>query len=230
MRLSYNVKMVLLGSSLLLPVFYILFILIDGRQYFLELPWYLNVGIYLGILIVYAIIFIGVKPWMKGSVGEAWVRGELKKLPKKEYLHIADFHKNRKGNADFVVIGPTGIYTIEVKNTKKGLITSHNDNLCINGSLFEGKDPLKQSYAEAMEIQNYLRDSLNIYSPVTPVLVFANPKVKMTFGREKQRGVFVIGINWVNKIILEENRDEKLTPEVCNKIKENMNKYGSDIV
>lgn len=229
MRPSSNLKMVLLSFLLLLLVLYILVILIISRSFFSSLGWYVNFSIILLLAITVAFAIRWAMPWKKSAEGEEEVYKELIRLPP-EYLFIADFHKNRKGNVDFVVIGPTGIYAIESKNTKNGTITLENDSIYINGSLFKDIDPLKQAYEESIQIQDYLKESLALALPVTPLLVFANPSVETTFCQEKKHGVFVVGINCLTDVITNAHRDENFTPELCKKIKEDMNKYASDIV
>jgi len=229
MRLSSNLRMVLLTFLFLLSVLFVLIILIINRPYFSTFPWYINFGIILSLSLITAIAIKWIMPWKKSAEGEEEVYKELVRLPG-EFLFFSDFHKNRKGNVDFVVIGPTGIYAIESKNTKKGVITLDNDNIYINGSLFKDIDPLKQAYDESIQIQEYLKESLSLSLPVTPVLVFANPGIEMTFCKEKKHGVFVVGISCLNDIIQKEHHDANYTRELCKKIKEDMDKYCSDIV
>lgn len=229
MRLSSNLKMVLLTLVIILLVLFILIIIIISRPSFSILPWYINFGFIISLALIVAVSIKWVIPWKKSAEGEEEVYKELIRLPE-EYLFLSDFHKNRKGNVDFVVVGPSGIYAIESKNTKKGKITLDNDNIYINGSLFKDIDPLKQAHEEAMEIQKHLKESLALSLPVTPVLVFANPAVETTFCKEKKLGVFVVAISCLNDVIQKEHRGEKFTPELCKKIKEDLNKHCSDIV
>lgn len=229
MRPSSNLKMVLLTSLIIFLVLCILIILIIGKSAFSTLPLYINFSIVILLVLIVAIAIKSAIPWKKSAEGEEEVYKELIRLPE-EYLFLSDFHKNKKENVDFVVIGPTGIYAIESKNTIKGPVTLENDNIYINGSIFNDIDPLKQAYDESVQIQEYLKESHGLSLPVTPVLVFANPAVEMSFCKEKKHGVFVLGINCLNDVIRNGQRDEKFTPEFCQKIKDDMNKHCSDIV
>jgi hypothetical protein len=228
MRISYGLKWVLRCFLLIFLCVYVSFILsspeLKSMNSFLKLGLYAVIGI-----IFFWTIKIFYPSWEKGALGERWVHLELQRLPK-EYLHVNDFYNSKRGNVDFVVVGPTGMFAIEVKNPQKGLLTMQHEKLCINGSLFAGKDPLAQAYAESLAIQTYLREKENLFLPVTPILVFANPKVKMTFGKHKQRGVYVIGINWLNDIIRGSIVDSRLTPDLCHNIQKSLKKYCSDIV
>jgi hypothetical protein len=76
------------------------------------------------------------------------------------------------GNFDFVVIGPTGIFSIEVKKWN-GVVTWNGDCICLNGK--QVKDPLKQARRQAMEIHLILKRVLGKEIYVHPVLVFAAP-------------------------------------------------------
>lgn len=229
MRVSSNLKMVLLSLLIILIVLYVLIILIIGRSSFSLFPWYINFGFTIFLAFIFAFAIKLVIPWKKSAEGEEEVYKQLIRLPG-DYFFLADFHKNKKENVDFVVIGPTGIYAIESKNTIKGPVTLENDNIYINGSIYNDIDPLKQAYDEAIQIREYLKESHALSLPVTPVLVFANPKVEMIFCKEKKHGVFVVGISCLNDVIQKERRDERFTPELCKKIKEDMNKHCSDIV
>jgi hypothetical protein len=59
--------------------------------------------------------------WSRGARGEKIVAKKLEKLPKK-YTTISDVEiPNMGGDIDHVVVGPTGIYVIETKNTQTSL-------------------------------------------------------------------------------------------------------------
>lgn len=229
MRLSSNLKMVLLTVLIILLVLYILIVLIISRPSFSILPWYINFSFILSLAVIVGLAVKSIIPWKKSAEGEEEIYKELIRLPD-DFIFLSDFHKNKKGNVDFVVIGPTGIFAIESKNTKKGKITLENDNIYINGSLFKDIDPLKQAYEEAMEIQKHLKESLALSLPVTPVLVFANRSVEATFCKEKKNGVFIMEISCLTGFLTDGHRDANFTPELCKKIKEDMNRHCSDIV
>lgn len=227
-RLSYNLKWIAFILLNILIIWWISFVLAQPELQGINIYIRISITIILITFFIWIIKFFA-PSWEKGASGEHWVSQEINKLPK-EYLSINDFHKGKKGNVDFIVIGPTGIYTLEVKNTNKGLLEMKNDHLYINGSKFEGKDYLNQAYAEAKSIQEHIHRELNLSLPVIPVLVFANSRVKMHFGMHPHKGVYIIGINWVTKLIQEGQLDERFTPELNLKIKANLNKYGCDII
>lgn len=221
--------MVVLTFLIIALVLYMLALIIIGKTSFSALPWYINFSIIISLALIVGLAVKWIMPWRQSAEAEEEVYKDLIRLPK-EYFFLSDFHKDKKRNVDFIVIGPTGIFAIEAKNTPKGLITLDKDHLCINGSCFKTIDPFKQTYDEGEQIREYLKESLALSLPVTPVLVFTNPGVELAFGKEKQNGVFIIGINYLYNLIREQKREENLTPELCKKIKDDMNKYCSDIV
>ncbi len=176
-------------------------------------------------------IFVGVLlkklwPYIKGDNGELDVARTLKKLPK-NYYHLRDFLEGQKGNTDAIVVGPTGVWTIEVKNYKRGTITFKNDILYNDDTPLE--KALSQPYAEAKGMEDHVKNSLGISLQVNPVLVFTNPKTRIHFGLGKQRGVYVIGKKWLLELIQNQNLGHPLTPEQCILIKEEVKKYTSAI-
>lgn len=70
-----------------------------------------------------------------GYKGEVSVAKVLEELPK-DFKVIHDVNVDDKFNIDHLVIGPTGIFTIETKN-HIGRVTNNGDTLLINNKLFE---------------------------------------------------------------------------------------------
>lgn len=182
-------------------------------------------AIYLILMLLFALTVRELKTFTKGAEGEQKVYRILGKLPT-GYYRFWDFSNGQKGNIDMVVVGPTGIWTIEVKNYRGGEITLKNDLLCRNGFPFE-KDFLKQAYAESKYLSDYIHKSLGLMLPVTPILVFANKFTKLRFGMRPINGVYVIGTSWLLNLIQE--RQISLTPEQCIKVKDEIKKYISII-
>lgn len=132
----------------------------------------------------------------RGEVGESRAYFALADLPN-EYSVFQDVSIGENiGNIDFVVVGPTGVFAVEVKNIS-GLITATNaeDNLLKNDIPLE-KNPLNQTYANAKNVSEALE------MLVVPVLVFTG-HVDIKFGFKKIKGVHVVGLEWLTKLILE---------------------------
>jgi len=93
-----------------------------------------------------------VNNFLDGDDGEYDVEKVLKNLPD-EFQVIPDVKKTRGDNIDFVVVGPTGVFAIEVKHFRHYLRVWK-------------RDPIKQVRGNAA----YLGDLLNVW--VNSVLVF----------------------------------------------------------
>lgn len=226
MRFSYNFKNIFLGTLLIVSICLVLSLLLlkDIRTSYLATHFPL---VYVGLFVLFLVI--GWYTWRmisnfeKGDDGEMKVHRLLANLPS-NYYSLHDVTLSNKGNIDEVVIAPAGIWTIEVKNCKDGEISFRNNLLCINGSPLEGKD-LKQAYAEAEVFQDFIREFLGLYTPVSPVLVFANPKNTMQFGFHGINGVQVIGFKLLIELLQEPNMPNRLTPEQCVAVRDEIKKY-----
>lgn len=145
-----------------------------------------------------------------GYKGEKEVGKILDSLPD-NFKVIHDIFVD-KWNIDHLVIGPTGIYTIETKN-HRGVITIDGDTLNINGKLFE-KNIINQALSEAFYIKEKIEKSLGIKMFIKPVIVFANPKTYVKANEVK--GVKILSIRMLkdylmkNKIVLNLNYIEKI--------------------
>ena len=86
------------------------------------------------IIIILSILMEFLYPKFRGYMGEFWVKLELKKLSKKEYIILNDImlrDRNGTHQIDHLVISKYGIFVIEMKNYY-GLITGneYKDNWC----------------------------------------------------------------------------------------------------
>ncbi len=100
------------------------------------------------IVIAYPILKIFQISFIKFDVGfnaERLIKNQLKKLPK-EYAVFRNLHLPGTGDIDFVVVGPTGIFAVEVKSQRHYIAE---------------KLPqfIKQTKFEATELKNYLKVS-----------------------------------------------------------------------
>jgi hypothetical protein len=161
----------------------------------------------------------------KGTDGEDAARRELEKLPP-GFSHLNDFNYDNRKSVDIVVIGNTGIFTLEVKNYRAREITCQNDYLFGDGKPFE-KNIINQAYAEKKNLEAYLLTLGMNNIPVYPVVVFANRYTKIRLGSRPIKGVHVIGIAWLQKVIL--GQQHVLTPEQCTIIYAELKKQSSII-
>lgn len=221
-KVSFNIQMIL-GSLLLL-------ILIGFAFYLIGLVYpsikgnslisLLIVLVELGLVGIGILVFKMYLNFIKGDMGESDVNYILDKLEieNKEYSHLHDVMiRENKGNIDSVVIGPTGVWSIEVKNQTERVII-HDKYL--------DKD-INQAYAESKELEKFL-SAKGFNSPVTPVLVFANKRTRMNFGMRPINGVYVIGKKWLPELLIKHSNGY-LSPEQCLQIKGFFNPYASKI-
>lgn len=106
--------------------------------------------------------------WGKGSEAESVISKSLNELPH-DFKVIEDFDTGR-GNIDFIVIGPTGIFTIEVK-ASSGRISYYGGQLRINNRIPE-KNYLTQIEAERFWLFGKLKGHFDKSFPVIGLLEF----------------------------------------------------------
>ncbi len=135
----------------------------------------------------------------RGGKGENVILSVLKELSS-DYNVVQDLNISNHGNIDFVVLGPSGIFAVEVKS-HYGDIGFDGQSLTNNGKKFE-KDFLKQAKREAVELNKYLKEVLNKDFFVQPMVVFSS-KVAIHFGTKLLNGVYVVQKDWLNKLIME---------------------------
>lgn len=227
MRVSYTAKQTLIAGGLVIGLALLNLeialanSLSPGAIILLQIP----------VNIICFFLFLLYLRMIKGKNGEIAVQDELsQKLPRGEYSVLNNFTYGTKGDTDLVVIGPNGVWTIEVKNLKAGDIQYYNDHLCLNGHPINAqRDPLKQAYAEAKGLERYLGQATGTAIPVHAVLVFANRKTTLHFGKKLIRGVHVVGLTWLTRLIQEHERDPRLTLDVQERLTAEVQKYPFDI-
>ncbi|MFZ2225459.1 MAG: nuclease-related domain-containing protein [Candidatus Deferrimicrobium sp.] len=172
-----------------------------------------------GSLAVGAIFVIGIKLLEKkanvtikrakqaerGAVAEEKTGEILDGLPEGNFV-VHDFDTGR-GNIDHILVGPKGIFTLEVKS-HRGTVTFDNGNLLRDGKPFE-KNFVKQAWAECFAVREILA-KWEIKEPVAePLIVFSNAFVKV---RGKANGVAVINLKFLQSY-LERFPDQLSTAE-----------------
>jgi len=131
------------------------------------------------VLLIAGLVLIGryaapvVERWSRGADGEEYVGRLLEELEADGWLTLHDVDTGR-GNVDSVVIGPGGVFTIEVKSHGGGLRSDRMDTAW-----------LSQAYAQSKWVEGIAG------RPVTALLVFSRAYL---IGRAvtRQRGVVVL--------------------------------------
>lgn len=129
--------------------------------------------------------------YYRGRKGEGIILEELKRLPD-EFRVLCDVKIHPPYNIDYVVLGPTGIFTVEVKS-HSGNIEYENGRITINGEVPKEKDFLRQAKSEAQAVSDFLKQRMSHQNWVNPVLVFSSAAAKMRFGLKSVDGVLVVG-------------------------------------
>ncbi len=138
--------------------------------------------------------------YYRGRKGESIIFEELKKLPD-GFRVFCDIKIAPPYNIDFLVAGPTGIFTVEVKS-HPGAIGYADGKITINNLVPKEKDFLKQAKGEAKSISEYLKKKIGTDHWVSPVLAFSNPGAKMHFGLNPVDGVVVVQRGFLLKLLL----------------------------
>ncbi len=162
------------------------------------------IGSWLVLLLILKALFdslvISLTKQKRGEEGEQDIKNILKKLPK-SYIFLQNINLARRGNIDFVLVGPTGIRTIEVKS-HAGIITFDGTELKRNGKSFEGKDFLKQAWSEKCLVRDLLWQKLGRNFDVQPIVVFSSQDAEIKLESNPINGVYVMGSSELKKFVL----------------------------
>jgi len=111
----------------------------------------------------------------RGARGEDRVGAVLDALPDTYYV----FHDLSRlcGDIDHIVVGPTGVFTLETK-AHGGQITAAGEAILVNGKSPE-KDFIAQCWRNAFWVRDLLKNTAGIEAQVTPILVFAHATVRV---------------------------------------------------
>ena len=117
--------------------------------------------------------------WRKGAVGE-WLTAEtLKALP--DSFAVINDVTQKLGNIDHVVVGPTGVYVIDVKNWKGTVKADGKGELLVNGNPAD-KPAIKSMLRAVMDFQNKLKALTEKDYFVRGVMDFPIAYVEADFG------------------------------------------------
>ncbi|NMC36279.1 NERD domain-containing protein [Candidatus Beckwithbacteria bacterium] len=146
--------------------------------------------------------------WGKGAGAELIEEKILELLPQ-EYLIVKDFNTGH-GNIDFIVIGPNGIFAIEVKS-ENGLVSFVNEKLLVKNAI-PVKNYLQQTFAEKMWLSDYVYKHLGKRYDVTGLLEFPNGKIDKQTIHGKINDIWIGGRGFhkyvINKSSIKLNSEE----------------------
>lgn len=135
----------------------------------------------------------------RGWAGELDIKHVLQNLPD-NFIVFQDVNfPEKRGNIDFVVVGPTGIFTVEAKS-HMGNIGFNGYELTLNGRIFPEKNILKQSLSEALRLREFIKQKTDKEVFVKASLVFSKG-YGMRFGLKPIDSVYVIGKDFLLSLI-----------------------------
>jgi len=224
MKLSYGAKKyvkVVIRFVIILVIGYF-YVRYPFYKVFPNIPWASWVWIGGLLLFVNILGFVGAQggKWRRGIQAELDVEDVSHELPG-NFIVLSNIVPGRIGNIDQIIIGPTGIWVIEVKS-HTGRITFDGKELRRDSELLE-KDFLKQVWAETYAVHDILKRELNNNFFVQSVICFSDIDAEMRFGLKPVKGVYVIGLNWLNKLILKS--PTRLDSSTVNEVVKILEKY-----
>ncbi len=110
-----------------------------------------------------------VESFFRGARGEERVAGVLASMP--DTYHVFNDFEAGGDHVDHVVIGPTGIFSVETKSWR-GAVETVEGHVLVNGVL-PSRDPLVQAQREADKVRSSI-GKLGFDVTVTPVVCFAS--------------------------------------------------------
>jgi Ca2+/Na+ antiporter len=191
---TYIMSLKRAGLALLCLVpLYLVWVLFQGSMGRSSLP--------IGMLVLMAVCVIAFKLVQKrsdqaerGADAEVAVAHLLRTLPKEYYVfHDLGFEGF---NIDHVVIGPTGVFTVETKS-HRGKVSAGGETLRLNGRPFE-KPILNQAWSEAFSLRDRLPQIAEKPCPVQPILCFPNAFIEV---RGRVKGVIVTNRQFLLRVV-----------------------------
>jgi hypothetical protein len=129
--------------------------------------------------------------YYRGWSGEQDIKRELGNLSD-DYVLFSDLHIGQnKGNLDFVVMAPQGVFVLEVKS-HGGEIGFNGAALTLNGRSFAGRNFFREVHGQTWALKNYLKDKTSADLYIHSVLVFSNPRARLGFGYHPVNNVQII--------------------------------------
>lgn len=157
------------------------------------------------------------RSWLKGARGEQLVTTFLNRLPEGYVLVNDVVLPGMKGNADHVLIGPSGLLVLEAKHYA-GKVYCNGDRWWINGT--PRRSLSGQANLAAAEVRNYLvskypelRESALRY--VRAAVVFTNPCCRLEIRNAR---AIVIRLSELPNLLRDMGRKLQLEPGWVNKL------------
>jgi len=163
------------------------------------------------LFLLAGLYFSWFRMFIRGGHAEMDVLSALQELPE-EYVVGSNLVLGQRGDIDVYVVGPTGIWAIEVKSHRTWIKRV---------SPFV-KKCMSQAWVGAFGLRDFLKDRLGKEFKVQPVVVFSHAAVRL--GPKPVEGVYVVGQAWLKDIILQAPTSlnpadmESIKAEICSKL------------
>lgn len=131
------------------------------------------------------------RQYARGWDSEADIKAGLTKLPDNFSVFRDVQIGDNKGNLDFVVVGPPGIFILEVKS-HSGEVGYNGVALTLNGRPFRDKDFFRQVHGQTWALKNYLKQAAGANPYIHGALVFSNPRARLHFGYTPVSNIYII--------------------------------------
>lgn len=118
----------------------------------------------------------------RGLLGEKIVKQKLESLPE-TYCVFQGFRPNSRNDIDFIVVGPNGLFAVEVKS-QTGKLTFEKGSY--------GNKLLWQARKEALELYRFFLEGWKLKAYVTGILVFARSGAKLPDLSQSQESVYIV--------------------------------------
>lgn len=129
--------------------------------------------------------------FFRGWKGERHIKTILRELPDDWSVFEDVVLPGKRGDIDFVIVGPTGVYILEVK-AHGGVIGYNGYALTVNGKMFRDKDFLRQTHGQLRRLKDFLYAKTGHSVYINAAVVFANDYATTHFGYEPLGGIYVL--------------------------------------
>jgi hypothetical protein len=137
------------------------------------------------------------RSWYRGALGEIAVVKMLTSLPAEWTVLRAGM----RADADHVVIGPAGVFTITTKNHSGQRIWVGDDRLLVNG---HRTNHIRDARWEASRVSRLLGAGDD--GPVTPIIAIVDPGI-LSFDQSRPAGVLVIAADRLRNTLTRRTRE-----------------------
>lgn len=135
---------------------------------------------------------------MQGASGELGVKMTLRGLDER-FRVLGSVVIGNKGDMDFIVVGPTGVWVIEVKS-HKGRIRIENNRLFRDNKPFD-KDFIRQVWGATYALKDEMKKRVAMNLHIQPVVVFSSPYAKLGVEWNRADDAYVIGIDQLVRLV-----------------------------